>query len=198
MSALIKVGAVSAVIGGALAIAHEVVNPFLGYPEAGSGDLAMSALYALHVPLFAIALVGFHLRQHREAGRLGLVGFLVALVGMMLLGGIVWSDLFLFPAIEAVAPGLADEPTTSMVIGFILSIAVYAVGWLAFAIATLRAGVFPRPAAVALLVGVVITSVVAVAYVPGVLVVFYGAVTWLGVTTLRRPEPVAFPSPVAA
>lgn len=194
MNALVKLGGVSAVVGGALVVAEEIVNPFLGYPETGPGDLAMSVLYGLHVPLFLFAVLGLHLRQQRQAGMLGLVGFVLTAVGSMFLAGIVWTDLFMFPAVEGVAPQLADEPTATMVLGFVLSIAFYVVGWLVLAIATLRARVVPRPAAVALLVGVAALVASFAEVVPGLLVVFYGAVIWVGLTILREPEPVAAPS----
>jgi len=185
MSALVKVGAVCAVLGAALAIAEELVNPLLGYPETGPGDLAMSVLVGLHVPLFLFAVLGLHLRQQHAAGTLGLIAFLLTTVGSLLYGGIVWTDLFMFPAVEQVAPQLADEPTAAMLTGFLLSMAFYFVGWLLFGVATLRARVVTRRVAVALLVGVAALLVSFVAYVPGLLVLFYAAVGWLGLTTLR-------------
>lgn len=200
MSALVKFGAVSAVVGGALVVVEELINPVLGYPETGPGDLAMSVLYALHVPLFLFAALGLYLYQQREAGMLGLTGFALAAVGSLFLAGLVWTDLFLFPAIEQVAPQLADEPTTTMLVGLLLSLAVYTVGWSLLGVATLRARVVPRRVAVALLVGVAAVVVGFFDVVPGLLVVFYGAVIWLGLTMLREPARIASPTvtPVAA
>ncbi len=185
MSALVKVGAVSAVVGAALLLVEEIVNPIIGYPETGPADLVMSVLYALHVPLFLFAALGLYLYQQRAAGALGLVGFLLTAVGSLFLAGIVWADLFLFPALAQFAPTLADEPTTGIVVGFILSIAFYALGWLLFAIATLRARVFPRAACIGLLVGVVALLASIADVLPGMGAIFAVAVGWLGLLTLR-------------
>lgn len=114
--------------------------------------LALLAMCAL-----LLALTGLYLRQADAAGRLGLIGYLVAFVGTVLVAGDWWFESFIMPQIAAVAPEVTTGAITgSMVVGAVATFGLFAIGWTVFGIATFRANVYPRPAAVLLVIGGVV------------------------------------------
>jgi hypothetical protein len=113
------------------------------------------ALIATIALLFA--LTGLYLRQADAAGRLGLVGFVLAFIGTVLVAGDWWFESFIVPQIAAVAPQVMTGAITgSMVVGGVATFVLFALGWTIFGVATFRANVYPRPAAVLLTIGGVI------------------------------------------
>ena len=61
--------------------------------------LAFLAMFAL-----LLALTGLYARQVPESGNLGLVGYLVAFLGTMLVAGNWWYEAFIGPALREQAP----------------------------------------------------------------------------------------------
>ncbi len=176
-SDLFRLGGLAAVGAGVLAIIGDLVG-LTGYFE----DMAAAAttfsfaltfwLYLLSSILVMGGLVALYVYQSEEAGILGGVGFLVAFLGTALLVGATWAQVFLGPYIAVEAPEVFElEPP-----GFLLTFMTLAVGWLLFGIATLRAGVFPRWAAILLMIGAVLSFFP----VPLTGIVLSGAVIWLG------------------
>lgn len=121
----------------------------------------------VHKPLFAVAQVGYFLGfcmlllalfaayewESDRAGRFGVIAFCAAVVGTMFLAGDLWFDTFAGPWIVTAAPDVADAPTGSVVAGAFASYALFAIGWVLFGLASLRARVFPRLISVAIMVG---------------------------------------------
>ena len=106
--------------------------------------LALLAMFAL-----LLALTGLYARQVPESGKLGLVGYLVAFLGTMLVAGNWWYEAFIGPALREQAPEiLTTAPGGSILIGAALTGVTFAAGWVTFGLASFRAGVFPRLAAV--------------------------------------------------
>jgi hypothetical protein len=140
--------------------------------------LALLAMFAL-----LLALTGLHARQVPESGKLGLVGYLVAFLGTMLVAGDWWYEAFIGPALRERAPEiLTTAPGGSILIGAALTGLTFAAGWVTFGLASFRAGVFPRRAAV----------LMAVAGVAGVLTLISPfqiplalAVGWMGLWLVR-------------
>ncbi len=93
---------------------------------------------------------------------------------MVLLAGALWFELFITPALAAEAPELVREELGLP--GFILMLLFGAVGWVLFGVATLRAGVYPRWAAVLLIVG----GALAFFPLPLAGIIFSVAVAYLG------------------
>ena len=131
-------------------------------------------LYLLGAVLLLLGLVGLYSSQSEAAGVLGLVGFLAAFLGTALLVGALWFELFITPSLAARAPGLAEAELG--LAGFILVFLLGVVGWLLFGVATLRARIYPRWAAVLLMVG----GVVAFVPIPLAGIIFSVAIAWLG------------------
>jgi hypothetical protein len=106
--------------------------------------LAFVAMFAL-----LIALTGLYSRLASAAGKLGLVGYLTAFLGTMLVAGNWWYEAFIGPMLREQAPELLrTAPSGSILIGAALTGIIFAAGWVLFGIATYRAGVAPRGAAI--------------------------------------------------
>jgi hypothetical protein len=164
--------------------------------RARSGLVGVNGLLMLlAVYLLLLGLVGLYARQAAASGTLGLVGFLVAVLGTLLLAGAWWWEAFALPYAAEQAPALvAATPTGRLLAGRTMSFGVFAVGWVLFGLASLRARVFPRDAAILLVIGGVIGVLIAV--VPGAGVPLAVAVSWMGMWLLRSDrgghvEPVA-------
>ena len=144
--------------------------------------LALVAMYAL-----LIALTGLYAVQATAAGRLGLVGYLVAALGTLLVAGDWWYETFVAPLIAAQAPELLrTAPSGSILIGAAATFGSFALGWVLFGIASYRARVFPRGAAILMVIGG-ITGILALSapfQIPLAL-----AVGWMGSWLLRSAVP---------
>jgi hypothetical protein len=101
------------------------------------------SLYAL-----LVALAALYARQATASGRLGLIGYLIATLGTILVAGDWWYESFVTPVIATQAPELLTiAPSGSILIGAAATFGSFALGWILFGIASFRAGVFPRGAA---------------------------------------------------
>jgi hypothetical protein len=102
----------------------------------------------------------------------------------MLLAGAWWWEVLAVPYAAATAPALvAETPTGRLLAGAVVSFGVFALGWVLFGIASLRARVFPRDAAILLVIGGLVGVLIAV--VPGAGVPLAVAVAWMGTWLLR-------------
>jgi hypothetical protein len=143
------------------------------------------------------ALTGLYLRQADAAGRLGLVGYVVAFVGTVLVAGDWWFESFVVPEIAAVAPQVMTGAIgASMAVGAAATFVLFSLGWTIFGIATYRANVYPRPAAILLTIGGVV-GILALStpyQVPLAL-----GIGWIGYSLMQseRAEALA-PAPTAA
>lgn len=135
--------------------------------------------------LLVFGLIALYAYQLEAVGRLGLVGFVVSMIGTVLLTAVAWLGAFVDPALASEVPDFYTAARGGEVggtvgallgIGVLVPVLIQAVGWTIFGIATYRARVFPRWAAVALVVGALLLFVP----VQGVPVVFQLAVASLG------------------
>jgi hypothetical protein len=143
------------------------------------------------VAMFALllALTGLHARQASNAGRLGTLGYVTASLGTLLVAGDWWYEAFVGPALREQAPELlATAPSGSVLVGAALTLGIFAAGWVIFGLASFRAGVFPRTAAVLLTVGGVVGIL---ALVPPFQVPLALAVGWMGVWLARSDRVVS-------
>jgi len=144
--------------------------------------VAQQMLFLTGAVLLLGGLVGLYARQSEAAGRLGLAGFLVAFLGTALLVGLFFVQAFFVPYLATRFPEVLDAGEQGLLaVGFGLTFIVFPVGWLLFGVATLRARVYPRAAAILLVIGTVSTFVP----VPTATVVLDVAVAWLGLHHLR-------------
>jgi hypothetical protein len=101
-----------------------------------------------------LALTAIYIRESAVLGRLGLIGWLTAFLGTLMVAGDWWFEAFVAPRIASAAPAVLDLPISgSVLVGATATVGLYTVGWTLFGLAVLRAHAFPRPAALLLLAG---------------------------------------------
>jgi hypothetical protein len=184
-SNLIRLSGLAAVMAATLLLITEIVgytqggDPFKGTASATHAFESTLRMIAF-VVLLPLGLVGLYGRQSEAAGPLGLLGFLAAFSGTVLVAGFLWTDTFVAPELARSAPQLLAEGPPP---GRSLSLLVFGVGWALFGLVSLWAGVYPRQAAMLLIVGAVIGTVLNLTFllVPFGGLLFEAAVAWLGV-----------------
>lgn len=151
---------------------------------ASTGWSIGQALITVGALLILGGLVGLYSRQAEEAGILGLVAFLMAFVGSAMIVGFEWFLGFVvFPWLAEAAPELADaEPPLRVALGAVIIPGfVYLAGWVLFGVASLRAKVFPGPAAVLLILGTVLGPITVAVRIPVLAEVVLGVgMGWMG------------------
>ena len=124
-------------------------------------DWATTPAYTL---TYAVALLGMgslllavtavYTRESAALGTVGLIGYVTAFLGTLMVAGDWWFEAFVVPAIATAAPAVLDLPLSgSVLVGAIATVGLYTVGWTLFGLAALRAHAFPRAAALLLLAG---------------------------------------------
>jgi hypothetical protein len=185
-SNLIRWSGLANVAGGVLLVVSDFLElPLLGY---GLGAAAITDTYALvnmmvliGTVLLLMGLVGLYVGQSEPAGVLGLVGFLVSFIGNTLVAGAVWQATFVVPVLaQAIPEFLSAEPAGRLAMGYSLSYALAGIGVILFGMATFRARVYPRAAAVLLMIGVVPVAAWNFLPLPMPDTILGTAVAWLG------------------
>jgi hypothetical protein len=153
--------------------------------------------------LALVGITGMYLRQVRQMGVLGLVGYLLFGVGYLLMFATEVISAFVLPGLVTIAPGYVNDlvvaaagGTPSGDIGAMATVLNvtgigYMLGGLVFGIALFRAGILSRLASAVLAVGTVAT--VSLAFLPESfnrpLAVPVGlALVGLGVSLWRNPR----------
>jgi hypothetical protein len=161
--------------------------------------------------LFLVGITGIYARQVKEAGWLGLAGFVLLIFTWWIQAAFVFAETFVAPPLATTAPRFVDAlvgisyghtggidlgalPTLYAFMGI-----TYMLGGLVFGIATFRAGILPRWAAGLLAVTATLTPLAALlphqqqrfAAVPmGIALACLGYTLWS-----ERREPAASPAP---
>ena len=181
LARLVRLAGPVSVVAAALIVVTEIVGVILGGSlNAGPVAVANGVVRAFAFFLLLLGLVGLYACQSERAGRLGLVGFLMAFLGTMLLAGDLWFEGFAFPYLMEVAPRVLEggSPGGTLIAGAGVSFLTFNTGWLLFGIASFRARVFPRVATIVLVVGALLCYPSPL--YPPKLVVLAAGVGWMG------------------
>jgi len=150
-----------------------ILLPFSWYIRFAEGDSSnpatvMSVLYVtehtmaiIAVILTLLGLVGIYTCQIRETGRVGLLGFLALFTGTVLLGGLLFFEGYVVPAIAASAPSLHEATLFNVpaLLAPVIALSIFSLlGFLLFGIAMMRANVLPRMAGLLFIIGGVLYS----------------------------------------
>jgi len=179
-------------VAGVLLLVAELLELLPAFDDYPFSELALTDLFTFQVTLYllglillSVGLVGLYAHQSDRAGLLGLVGFLVAFIGTVFFTGFFWANLFVAPALAVGAPEFLDQGGRFP--GFRLSLFIYAVGWLLFGLASLKARAYPRAPVIALIIGAALDLLGA----PLSGLVIDAAFVWLGFSLFsRRAAPV--------
>lgn len=172
---LSKAAAASAAAAGAIFIAVQIGHPASGTFTVQTGEWVAREFAKIVMGVLALAgITGLYLRQHRETGPLGLVGYLVfaagylGLISMEVIAAFVLPELvdtqpgFVNDVVAAANGGVPDNSIGGLMTLFSLAGAGYLLGGLIFGIAMFRAGVLYRWAAALLAVSTLGTAALAV------------------------------------
>jgi hypothetical protein len=166
---------VAAATAGLIFILVQVNHPAMEVASVTTTEWVVrsSAKAAMSVLVLA-GITGMYVRQFRQTGVLGLAAYLLFSLGYVVMFGVEFLAAFVLPTVAHTAPGYVNDVivaaaggTPSGDIGlmqavFAASAAGYVGGGLLFGIATFRAGVLARWAAVLLAVGTVSTLALSV------------------------------------
>jgi hypothetical protein len=151
--------------GGALTLLiNAALTPLLPtdlpFPEAAVSTvfLVRQSLSALAAVCLLLGAVGLYLRQGERAGLFSGIAFLAAFLGSATLLAVEWSQVFLVRDFARIAPEALttlDEaaPPVLYALGPLVAFSLFSLGWLAFAVALLRGGVFARRGPLLVIVG---------------------------------------------
>jgi hypothetical protein len=187
-SNLLRWAGLAALAGGVLIVLAALLGAAIGPEETSGTFVFQQVLSLLGAVLILLGLVGLYASQAEAAGPLGLLGFLVAFLGTTLVAGVFWATTFIAPILAAEAPEVLEETSP---VGFPLTFLTTSIGWLLFGLATLRAGVYPRVAAIVLMVGAVVSFLP----LPGSEAVLAVGIAWLGFLLFAGRATAAQPPP---
>jgi hypothetical protein len=207
-SNLIRWSGLAAMAGGIIFVAIQPIHPpdVLASVTTGSWTLIITLKWVMSL-FFLIGITGIYARQVERTGWLGLVGYLMLILSWWLQTAYVFAELFILPVMATAAPGfvtsflgIVNGSPGGMNIGALptvygLSGILYMLGGVLFGIATFRAGILSRWAAVLLAVGAAVTPLAAL--LPHALQRFAAvpvglAIAWLGYSLLtERREKVS-------
>lgn len=131
-----------------------------------------------------MALLGLYAGQVEEGGHFMLGAFLLASLGMVMNIGFLWGGGFIVPALTSAAPEFLDQVETApppiVAVGFISTFLLCALGWLLFAVASLRARVLPTIPVWLLILGAILGFISRFAGLGIPNLLFGFALAWLG------------------
>lgn len=176
---LTRAAGLSAVAAGLLFIGVQVGHPYLDATTVNSTDyLVRESVKVLMVVLSLVGLTGMYLRQPRQTGALGVVGYALFAAGYLAILSVLAVGIAVLPTLAATEPGYVNDVLTVATggsatgdVGAIQTLnqvggIVFLLGGFLFGIALFRAGILARWAAAVLSVGAVATVLRAV--LPGV------------------------------
>lgn len=169
-TALTRFAGVAAVTAGVLFIGVQVNHPHLDAETITTSEMAIrGSLKVLMAGLALVGITGMYLRQVKETGMLGFIGYLLFAAGYLLLLGTAFAGAFVLPAIADANPGyvndaiaVANGRTPDGDIGLWATVSQlqgmgYLAGGLLFGIAMYRARVLVRWASALLAISGLIT-----------------------------------------
>lgn len=165
----------AAVMAGLLFVGVQVGHPHLDAETITTTEVVVrSSLKVLMAALALVGITGMYLRQVKQTGVLGLVGYLTFSAGYLLMLGTVFASAFVLPAIADTDPGYVNDVIAAATggtpdgdIGLLATViglqgAAYLAGGLLFGIALYRARVLVRWAAALLAVSGLVTAALSV------------------------------------
>src|SRR6478735_6808609 len=167
---LSRAAGVAAAVAGLLFIGVQIGHPHLDADVATTTDYAIrETVKILMAVLSLIGITGMYLRQVKQTGVLGLLGYVVFGAGYLLLMSIQIIGVFVLPFLASSSPDYVNDVLVAAVGGtppgdigplqilFKVSGFTFLAGGFIFGIALFRAGVLARWAAALLTVGAVAT-----------------------------------------
>jgi hypothetical protein len=172
---LFRASAVAAVAAGLIFIGVQINHPPAEVSSVTTTEwVVRNSLKVLMAALALAGITGIYLRQVRQSGVLGLLGYVVLSVGYLLILSTAFVPAYILPSLADTDPGYVNDvlaaSTTGTaqgdigLLGAVLRVQgfAYLAGGLIFGIALFRARVLARWAAVLLAVGGLVSAALAV------------------------------------
>ncbi|MGZ9166012.1 MAG: hypothetical protein ACXW4U_12640 [Anaerolineales bacterium] len=140
---------ITGIVAGVLNVVVELLPERIGLPL----DMLINIL-GLWV------LSALYLRQREVSGVFGLIAYAVEFLGITLVVGFLFTQAFVLPELDAAQRTTVLAGPTGL--AAILALALMTLGAVLFGIVTLRAGVFPKWAALLLMAGFIIVPIGAI------------------------------------
>jgi hypothetical protein len=169
---LFRLAGISAFLAGTCYILVGIFHPENALASVTSTRWGMVHVLACAMSFFGVlGLAGLYARQAVKAGWLGLVGFVSLSLWLMLIMGFSFVEVLILPHLAPVTPsfvdgwmGMFNGGESTIDLGFLptlwmLAGPLYIVGGVLFGIATFRAHILPRGAAVLLALGTLLAPV---------------------------------------
>jgi hypothetical protein len=167
---LTRAAGLSAVVGGLLFIAVQINHPLLNAAFTTTTEYAVRETMKILMAVFSlIGITGIYLRQVRQTGVLGLIGYLLFGAGYLAIMSVQIVGVFVLPTFAATQPGYVNDvlavATGGTPGGDIGALAAFIriggftflTGGVVFGIALFRANILPRWAAALLVAGTLVT-----------------------------------------
>jgi hypothetical protein len=199
---LIRWAGVAAIVAGIFYVVVGLFHPPNVVASVTTTPWAIVHVVATAMCFFGLlGLTGIYARQVKESGRLGLAGYLLFSLWLVIIAGFTFTEVFILPLLATAAPqfveswmGMLNGSASPMDLGgmpmvWTLSGPLYMLSGLLFGIATIRAGILPRWAGGLLALGTVLAPVAALlplALQPKMAVPVGIALAWLGYALLSE------------
>src|SRR5689334_1248042 len=157
---LMRWSGASAMVAGILFVFVGLLHPSNTPASVVTGVWTIVHLMAFAVSFFGLlGIAGLYARQAADVGWLGLIGFVLFCLWLVIVAGFVFFEALILPLVVTEAPAFADgflkvfngstEGTGFGVLATLWTVTgmLYVLGPLLFGIATIRAGILPRAAA---------------------------------------------------
>ena len=183
---LIRWGGLSALVASVISILIEIVLMItIGSQAYSTAALTneWSLLYTFRliaVMLLMLGLVALFARQSQKMHAFGVIAFVIASIGTMLIFGFAWALLFVFPGMAAAVPVFLDTMATEPGMGIAITLFLVTVGWFLFGLASLRAKILPAGSAWVVMAGAFLALVLNMMQIPFSWVIFDIGVIWMG------------------
>ena len=169
-TSLTRAAGISAAVAGLLFIAVQINHPPMDVSSVTTTEWAVRQTAKVVMAATALAgITGMYLRQVRQTGILGLVGYLVFSAGYIVMVGIEFVGAFVLPSLAHTAPGYVNDVLAAGVGGtvrgdiglmqpaFLITSVGYLAGGVLFGLALFRARVLARWASGLLILGTLAT-----------------------------------------
>ena len=193
---LIRLAGLSALIAGTCYVLVGIFHPANLASSVTTTRWEIVHVLACAMSFFGVlGLAGLYARQTLKAGWLGLVGYVLLSLWMVMIAGFSFVEAFILPHVATALPalgqawmGMFNGPNGTLDLGVLPTIwtltgPVYILGGLLFGIATFRAGILPRWAGALLALSTVLAPLGALlpnASQPKLAVPMGLALAWLG------------------
>jgi hypothetical protein len=171
---LIRWAGVAAIVAGIFYVVVGLFHPPNVVASVTTTPWAIVHVVATAMGFFGLlGLTGLYARQVKETGWLGLAGYLLLSLWLVIVAGFTFAEVFILPVMATAAPqfveswmGMLNGSASPMDLGampmvWTLTAPLYMLGGLLFGIATIRAGILPRWAAGLLALGTMLAPVAA-------------------------------------